>query len=66
MISNTRKYELEQIADNEVRCRGFKYGVEYLKKTYHLYDLTDAEAEAVSFLIRNAVVEYPEFPHHLV
>ena len=66
MISNMRKAELEMIAENEVRLRGFNSGVPYLQKTYHLYDLTDAEAQAVSFLIRNAVVEYPEFPYHLV
>lgn len=66
MISPSRKQELTQIADNEVRLRGFNYGVSYLQKTYHLYDLSDHEAEAVSFLIRNAYVEWPDFPDHLV
>lgn len=66
MTSDMRKRELEEIADNEVRLRGFNYGVSYLKNTYHLYDLTEEEAQAVSFLIRNAIVKFPKFPHHLV
>lgn len=66
MISASRKYELEMIADNEIRYRGFNSGEAYLKKTYAIYDLTDGEAQAVSFLIRNAVIDFPPFPQHLV
>jgi len=66
MMSEMRKHELEQIAENEIRYRGFNSGAEYLKKTYAIYDLTDGEALAVGFLIRNAVIEFPPFPHHLL
>jgi hypothetical protein len=54
------------IADNEIRYRGFNSGEAYLKKTYAIYELTDGEAQAVSFLIRNAVIDFPPFPQHLV
>lgn len=66
MISQTRKRELEQIADNELRHRGLNSGVSYLKTAYVIWELTTEEAEAVSFLIRNAKIVTPPFPYHLV
>ena len=66
MISPSRKHELEMIAENEIRYRGFNSGESYLQKTYAIYDLSNGEAQAVSFLIRNAVIDFPPFPHHLV
>ena len=66
MITESRKHELEMIADNEIRYRGFNSGLAYLQKTYAIYDLNNDEAQAVSYLIRNADIQFPDFPHHLV
>jgi hypothetical protein len=66
MMSDTRKMELQQIAENESRRRGFNSGSGYLKKTYAIWKLTDEEAQAVGYLIQNADIAFPAFPHHLV